>query len=307
MSNINELDSPDGPSDPEKIASHIRHTSFIFYSLCTAFSFLALISFGILLRLPIYRSAIQRKHSYTKSHSPQPVGYEDDSVERPLLSPNVELISESAPIPASSPGGSNIRIVERKVRSLGLSIFYNFFITLAVFPSITGFILSSNDPDHIHIGSLTIHPTRFGFFKNWYRPAIFIPIHFVVFNFGDWLGKVLPQILTRLSDRLIKRKWTLYLISITRTIFIPLFLISNVDRSSLVLLRSDLVYFVILSLFAISNGYLSTLVMVAGVMDPILEPSEVDLAATCLAFYLTSGITAGSLISFGVKAIVLNF
>lgn len=40
--------------------------------------------------------------------------------------------------------------------------------------------------------------------------------------------------------------------------------------------------------FALSNGYASTLIMLAAVVEPTLNDQEVDIAATCMAFYLTS-------------------
>lgn len=39
-------------------------------------------------------------------------------------------------------------------------------------------------------------------------------------------------------------------------------------------------YFCILAGFAISNGYVSTLLMIAGVADPSLEPEEIDVRIT---------------------------
>ena len=62
--------------------------------------------------------------------------------------------------------------VERKVRSLGIAAFAIFAITLAIFPSITSAILSVKDA-----------PTGI------YSPALFIPLGFIVFNAGDWLGR----------------------------------------------------------------------------------------------------------------------
>ncbi|WAQ93389.1 hypothetical protein PtA15_18A450 [Puccinia triticina] len=294
--NIKELDS--GPSNPGDTAGHIRQSSYTFYGLCTGFSILALLCFLVLLKLPIYKLAIERKHSARNSHQDS---RREDSVEQPLLSPSVDLLSESfTPLPT----GPDLLVVERKIRLLGFSIFYNFFITLAVFPSITGFILSSNDPDRAHIGALAITSNSSRFLNNWYKPTIFIPLHFVIFNLGDWTGRVLPQLFAGFSQRLVKKKTALYTLSAMRTVFIPLFLVCNVDYSSIILLRSDLIYLLILTCFSISNGYLSALIMTAGVLEPTLKPNEVDVAATCLSFYLTSGLAAGSLISFGVKAIV---
>ncbi|KAA1118585.1 hypothetical protein PGTUg99_011628 [Puccinia graminis f. sp. tritici] len=299
--NIKELDSSSGPSNPGDTAGHIRQSSFTFYALCTGFSVFALLCFLVLLRLPIYKLAIQRKYSARKSHQ---ASASEDSVERPLLSPSVDLLSESLSVPLPSPTGPDLFVVERKIRLLGLSIFYNFFITLAVFPSITGFILSSNDPDRAHIGALMTTSNGSRFLDNWYKPTIFIPLHFVIFNLGDWTGRILPQLLPGLSQRLIQKKTILYTLSGMRTVFIPLFLVCNVDYSSIVFFRSDLIYLIILVCFSISNGYLSALIMTAGVIEPTLKPNEVDVAATCLSFYLTSGLAAGSLISFAVKAIV---
>ncbi|PLW18157.1 hypothetical protein PCASD_19072 [Puccinia coronata f. sp. avenae] len=310
--NINELNSSSDPANPDGAADHIRQSSSTFFGLCTAFCVLALVCFMTLLQLPIYQEAMQRKHAARKV-LPDSLEYED-SVVQPLLSSSssssVDQVSENAHLPI--PVGPKLRVVERKIRLLGLSIFYNFFITLAVFPSITGFILSSHDPAHAHIGLLTTATSSVDssgsdsrlLLDNWYKPSIFIPLHFVVFNLGDWAGRVLPQLLPRFSKRLSHRTSALYTLSAARTIFIPMFLVCNVDYSSIVLFRSDLIYLVILACFSISNGYLSALLMVAGLEEPSLEADEIDVAATCMSFYLTSGLAAGSLISFAVKAIV---
>jgi len=300
--NIKELDSPSDPSNPDGAARHTRRSSFVFFGLCTGFCLLTLVCFAVLLKLPIYKLAMKRKHAARKAHHDGPPGCED-SVERPLLSSSVDGLSDDSfhlPVPT----GPKLRVVERKIRLLGLSIFYNFFITLAVFPSITGFILSSHDPDHAHIGSLMTTSNGSRFLDNWYKPTIFISLHFVIFNMGDVFGRVLPQLFVGFSQRLVHKKSFLYALSALRTVFIPLFLVCNVDYSSIVLLRSDLIYLIILTCFSISNGYLSSLIMVAGVVEPSLEADEVDVAATCMSFYLTSGLAAGSLISFGVKALV---
>lgn len=55
-------------------------------------------------------------------------------------------------------------------------------------------------------------------------------------------------------------------------------------------------YTLIMAAFGVTNGYLSTLCFVAGIQVPDLEANEVDLAGTCLALYLTLGLTAGALL-----------
>lgn len=64
------------------------------------------------------------------------------------------------------------------------------------------------------------------------------------------------------------------------------------------------VFIFLMVTFALSNGYLSTLIMLAAIVDESLETKEIEIAATILAFYLTSGLCLGSLISFGVRAIL---
>lgn len=79
------------------------------------------------------------------------------------------------------------------------------------------------------------------------------------------------------------------------------------SRSSPAYLSLYLVFFLIMFVFAISNGYLSTLIMLAAVAEPSLEDEEVEVAATCLAFYLTLGLASGSFLSFGVLALARHF
>lgn len=84
-------------------------------------------------------------------------------------------------------------------------------------------------------------------------------------------------------------------------------------------LNSDLVFLAMMLLFSISNGlvpsplppleltgdrFVATCVFLAGVVEPTLEPHEVDLGATSLAFFLTSGLCVGSLLSFFMRAIL---
>ncbi|GAA6014706.1 hypothetical protein JCM10207_006910 [Rhodosporidiobolus poonsookiae] len=183
---------------------------------------------------------------------------------------------------------ADMRQVERKVRHLGVAMFIVFGVTLSVFPSITATIVSvkTDLPDA----------------RMLQNPALFVPLGFAVFAGGDWLGRVLPQ-----WEKLQFTNWKVLMgCSVARIVFIPLFLICNqtAGGSKQPVINSDLLFFTIMLLFAISNGYISTLVMLASVVEPSLDEHEIDIAATCLAFYLTLGLAAGSFLSFGVRASV---
>ncbi|GAA5989365.1 hypothetical protein JCM11641_004200 [Rhodosporidiobolus odoratus] len=189
--------------------------------------------------------------------------------------------SASAPL-------ADLRTVERKVRHLGIIMFLVFGVTLSVFPSITSTIQSvkAGQPDA----------------RLLQQPELFVPLGFAVFAGGDWLGRVLPQ-WEKLAFTDFK---ALSIGTVARFVFIPLFLICNqtAGGDGNPVIKSDLLYVFIMFLFAISNGYLSTLIMLASVVEPSLEENEIDFAATCLAFYLTLGLACGSFLSFAVRASV---
>jgi len=171
------------------------------------------------------------------------------------------------------------------------AVAYVFIITLSVFPPITTSILPTN-PD--------IHP------------LLFTSIHFLVFNAGDLIGRYLcsfPSLLIWSAHRLLA-------LSLSRTLFIPLFLMCNVQRPASLIhgtpaISSDLLYMLILLAFGISNGYVGTMCIISA---PSLEHNpnlrgrkeDVDIVATAINFSLTGGLVIGSSGSFGVKAAVCN-
>lgn len=141
------------------------------------------------------------------------------------------------------------------------------------------------------------------------HPLLFSAIHFFIFNLGDLLGRFgcsYPRLLIWSANKILT-------LSISRTLFIPLFLMCNVQRSapssSTPPINSDLLFFFILFAFGWSNGYVSSLCMMAA---PSLEHNprlkgrreDVDVAATIASFCLVSGLAVGSLASFGVRAVV---
>lgn len=99
----------------------------------------------------------------------------------------------------------------KEVHDVGIALFYVFFITLAVFPSITGSIVSVTDQAAINsIGG------GGGLGDTLSKTELFIPLGFVVFAAGDWIGRAMPQI-----DRFVIHDWkVLSVCSAARTVFI---------------------------------------------------------------------------------------
>ena len=138
---------------------------------------------------------------------------------------------------------------------------------------------------------------------------LFSAIHFLIFNTGDFLGRYLcafPNL----------RVWSakgILSMSLVRVLFIPLFLMCNIQRpsssSSPAVLHSDVVFMLILLAFGLSNGYVCSMCMMAA---PSLEHNprlkgrkeDVEDAATVASFCLVGGLALGSISSFAVRGAI---
>ncbi|GJJ07754.1 hypothetical protein Clacol_001959 [Clathrus columnatus] len=191
-----------------------------------------------------------------------------------------------------------LHVIKKNAR-YNFAVAYVFVATLAVFPAITSFIRSVQYP-----------PTTL-----FTHPLLFTALHFLMFNLGDLIGRYLPLIpLFQVWD-----SYTLLSLSLSRTIFIPLFLACNFQAPSSppgppeanVIIGSDFIFFLIMLLFGASNGYLSTLVMMAvpsPQRNPWLRhnPKDIEISATIAQFCLIGGLAFGSFLSFGVTAFVCS-
>ncbi|KDQ14170.1 hypothetical protein BOTBODRAFT_174968 [Botryobasidium botryosum FD-172 SS1] len=171
--------------------------------------------------------------------------------------------------------------------NLGVGLVFS--ISLSVFPSITTSIRSVRDTDS-------------GFFS----PLLFNYFHFVIFNTADYLGRHAcsnPRFHIWSPNKLLG-------LSVVRVLFIPLILLCNVQRpgqqSATPIFNSDVAYWLLLAALALSNGYVSSLCMMAAPSlehNPRLSKSQVDAAATISQFCLIGGLSAGSVLSMLVGAI----
>ncbi|PLB38168.1 nucleoside transmembrane transporter FUN26 [Aspergillus candidus] len=159
-----------------------------------------------------------------------------------------------------------------KLRLLSTSIFLCFAVTM-IFPVYTSRILPV---------TTTL------------RPEIFIPLAFLFWNAGDLTGRMLV-LLPSLST-LAHRPRALFTLALARILFLPLYLLCNVDGQGAVL-NSDAFYLVIVQLlFGATNGFLSSSCMMgAGVW---VDEREREAAGGFMSLMLVGGLAAGSLASF---------
>ena len=150
--------------------------------------------------------------------------------------------------------------------------------------------------------TVTIKPTNPNI-----HPLLFSAVHFLMFSSGDFLGRHLcsfPRLIIWSARRILA-------LALLRTLFIPAFLLCNVEHAFPVapFINSDFVYMLLLCALGVSNGYVSTLCMLGA---PSLEHNkrlrdrqeDVDVAGTVAAFCLIVGLAVGSFASFGVRAVI---
>ncbi|GJJ72040.1 solute carrier family 29 (equilibrative nucleoside transporter), member 1/2/3 [Entomortierella parvispora] len=179
---------------------------------------------------------------------------------------------------------------------LYISITLVFALTLSLFPSLTALVKSTNEaPDRGRV---------FG--------DLFVPLHFLVYNVGDWAGKTLPSIafFSPNTTHPTRKQQLRYLAgALSRLMFIPIFLTANLPikpegaRLLPLLIRRDEIWFLLVFLFAITNGYLGSLIMMVGPAC-VLGGEKKGRAGVKLGFWLTAGLALGSVASFGVRELM---
>uniref|UniRef100_A0A8C6PKV5 Solute carrier family 29 member 1 (Augustine blood group) n=1 Tax=Nothobranchius furzeri TaxID=105023 RepID=A0A8C6PKV5_NOTFU len=165
---------------------------------------------------------------------------------------------------------------------LALSVSFNFTITIGTFPAITA-------------------DTQSTLTKGGSWELYFIPVCcFLLFNLCDWSGRSLTAFcMWPDKDSLI-----LPMSIVTRVVFVPLFMLCNVQpRLQLpVFFHHDAFFIVFMILFAFSNGYLASLCMCYGPKKVL--PHEAETAGAIMAFFLSLGLASGAAVSFIFRALV---
>ncbi|KAI0215239.1 Equilibrative nucleoside transporter 1 [Lamellibrachia satsuma] len=165
-----------------------------------------------------------------------------------------------------------------------LTVFFTFFVTLSCYPSINGSIESVNMDTSKHL------PWENTYFK--------IVGFFLFFNVGDLIGRSTAGLVQWPRED----SWWLTIICVVRVLFIPVFILCNVQprHASLpVLINNDYVPLVASCLFGFSNGHLGTLIMMYGPRRVTVENKE--MAGSMLTFFLALGLAVGSLFSLLIK------
>lgn len=142
------------------------------------------------------------------------------------------------------------------------------------------------------------------------QPTLFIPLHFLLMNTSDFIGRAIPGISPRYLT--IHNPKILVSLVLLRFIFWPLFWACNISNQGPWLpIFNDLSFFIILFFFGFSNGWIATcLMMEGGMYVPVHEREKANSLMSfclCIGYYprsirkLTRRLALGSLLSFVVS------
>lgn len=183
-----------------------------------------------------------------------------------------------APRPVRADGTTPQRLsvwrVTRGVASQGFNAFLVFLVTLTIYPAIASLIV----------------PTSY--------ESKFVPFFVVlvaIFNLGDFIGRSVPRWYKIVPPRF------LWMPVAARIAFVPAFVFCVEPR----LIASDAATYIIVLVFALTNGYLGTLAMQYG--PAIVEPQDQERAGAVMVTMLTVGLTIGVWLGVAINAFAPGF
>lgn len=163
------------------------------------------------------------------------------------------------------------------------AVFLNFAITIAMFPGIA-----------VHLVSERECTSSSRIFND-----LFVPLLLILFNAGDLIGRAIAG---SFSPGWLSAK-NIWIVSVARVIFVPIFLTSNVRNNALpVLFPSDLETITTMVLLGATNGFVASKAMMLG--PTLVKKDQAPVAGTIMVCVLTLGLLSGSLLSFPAQQIV---
>uniref|UniRef100_A0A4W5KH08 Solute carrier family 29 member 2 n=2 Tax=Hucho hucho TaxID=62062 RepID=A0A4W5KH08_9TELE len=170
---------------------------------------------------------------------------------------------------------SSVLAVFKKIWVMALCVTCVLAVTLSVFPAVT-----------VKVKSVYGN-------KEWDRYFLCICC-FIVFNVMDLIGRSVTSMVQWPS----KRSGLFPVLVVSRVVFIPLIMLCNTDNRQYlpVLFSHDITFVVIMTLFALSNGYLICLCM--SYAPQLVRAKDCETAGALMTFFLALGLSLGAALSF---------
>jgi len=131
-----------------------------------------------------------------------------------------------------------------------------------------------------------------------FQPSTFIPFGFLVWNLGDFSGRLLTTIPVPTISR---RPWLIFTLAILRGAHLPLYLLCNIEGKG-AKINSDAFYLIVVQFFfGLTNGYIGSLAMMGA--SNFVEVDEREATGGFMSMNLVAGLTTGSLLSFAASSV----
>lgn len=299
------LGSANSPADEcDILYDDVKWSSFLYFGVSVFVLFIALVSYYYLEDLPYVRYHVENQGQVLSdeesgrqsSHSGLLDGGVKESMNQPFLVPGNSVNSDDSDLNdlTKLSVGDNVESFQyedtpspifevfMQIRSFAIAVWLTYAATLAIFPGVTTKIRSTTDSD-------------VRFFTD-----LFVPISFVTFNLGDFIGRVLA------GYKIILAPKNLWIGAVARLAYIPLFLLCNVkgseDNDLPTLFENDFWPIFFMLTFATTNGYFGSCLMMTGPGQ--VESKDLQTASTMMVLCLTFGLLTGTLVSFAFVPLI---
>uniref|UniRef100_A0A673J175 Equilibrative nucleoside transporter 1-like n=1 Tax=Sinocyclocheilus rhinocerous TaxID=307959 RepID=A0A673J175_9TELE len=256
--------------------SALQDSAFGYFITACVVILLAIVSYFALPKMEFFQYYSESNGSRSSSDEENKMDLlkpEGHAEKRPVLS-----LTDEESRPAVSVFG-----IFKQIWVMALSVCFVFTITIGVFPAVT-----------VDVKTTVVEEGN-----GW--NTYFIPVScFLLFNLMDWAGRSLTAVCMWPGKDSI---W-LPILVIARLVFVPLFMLCNVQpRHYLPMVFShDAWYIVFMILFSFSNGYLASLCMCFGPKK--VSQHEAETAGAIMAFFLSLGLAVGAALSFAFRAMI---
>lgn len=256
--------------------SAIQDSAFGYFIIACVVILLAIVSYLALPKLEFFQY-------FSESNGSRSIADEENKMD--LLKPEGQAekrpvlnLTDEEPRPAVSVFG-----IFKQIWVMALSVCFVFAVTIGTFPAVTVDVKSTFDEESAWGGTY------------------FIPVScFLLFNLMDWAGRSLTAVCMWPG----KDSMWLPILVIARVVFIPLFILCNVQPRQYmpVMFAHDAWYIIFMIFFSFSNGYLASLCMCFGPKK--VSQHEAETAGAIMAFFLSLGLALGAALSFGFRAMI---
>lgn len=238
-----------------------RDSAFLFFILSTVVCGICLCLFALVAQIKFAQYFLERNDKSRRSNFP----IDPENLDQPLMKESMSSVWSKEMAEAMPRNPIDFKGFGKRIWKIGAVVMGVLTATFLVFPGFTSELKS-----HSNFCS-----------DDWFTLILFLE-----FNFFDLIGRMLPSVFSTFP------KEYLPYASLARFIFTPLFLINPS-------VPSDVYIFIVMAIFAASNGYFASIAMMEA-PSYVLE-SEREHAGFAMSCFLNLGIFLGSHLALIIK------